>query len=453
VSVPEAKHAPIRGLDDLLAPFHAAEKPPQAFRVGAEAEKFGVFAEDGSPLPYEGDRSIRVLFQRLVEQHGWQEERELAEGPIIALRRKDSSITLEPGGQLEMSGAPQQTIHEICAELRQHMAELASVSGDMHIVWLGVGFHPFARREDLPWVPKRRYAIMREHLPTRGSRALDMMLRTATVQANMDYASEDDAMRKLRLALRLSPLVMATFANSPWAEGGNSGDRSLRTRVWMHMDPDRSGFLPWAWGDGSLSYRAYVEYALDVPMFLIWRDGAILSATDRTFRRFLKEGMQGHRATQADWELHLNTLFPEVRLKKTLELRSADAQATDLVCALPALWKGILHCPRALDAAEALGEHWSHDEATAALDGIARHALRARLAGREVAEWALEMLSIAEGGLERLHHLDASGRDERVHLSRLRTLVEAGRCPADRLLDAVEEGPDFGQAVLRHAQV
>jgi glutamate--cysteine ligase len=453
LAAPAANPEPITGLDDLLEPFHSAEKPRSHWRVGAEAEKFGVFAADGAPFPYEGERSIQALFARLMERHGWQEERELPSGPVIALRRDASSITLEPGAQLELSGAPQQTIHQICAELRAHLTELEDASEGLGVAWLGLGFHPFARQADLQWVPKVRYSIMREHLPTRGSRALDMMLRTATVQANVDYESEADAMRKLRVGLRLSPLIMAMFANSPWCEGRATGDRSLRTRVWLHMDPDRSGLLPWAWEASELSYRRYVEYALDVPMFLIWRGGTILPATDRTFRRFLEDGLHGHRATRADWELHLNTLFPEVRLKRTLELRSADAQSQDMVCALPALWKGVLYCPEALAAAEALGERWSHADAWNALDAIAQQALRARLAGRDVAEWAAELISIAEGGLERQGDLDRNGQDERVHLARLRELVGRGKCPADLLLEAVGTESPFTEQVLEHGRV
>jgi glutamate--cysteine ligase len=454
MAAPQAQADPISGLPDLIEPFHRAEKPRAEWRVGAEAEKFGVFSADGSPFPYEGPRqSVSLILARLVERHGWAEDRELPGGPVIALRRDNSSITLEPGAQLEMSGAPQPTIHAICAELRDHMAELHDVSADMGVTWLGLGFHPFARQEDLSWVPKLRYRIMRRYLPTRGPRALDMMLRTATVQANVDYDSEVDAMRKLRVALRLSPIVAAMFANSPWLEGQPSGGRSERTRVWLGMDPDRSGLLPWAWDDGEATYRRYVDYALDVPMFLIRRGDDILDATDRTFRQFLAEGLSGHRATRADWELHLNTLFPEVRLKRTLELRSADAQATDLVCALPAVWKGILYCPQALAAAESLGERWGHDEAVRALHDIAGESLRARLAGREVAEWARELLAIADGGLERHRCLNEDGQDERIHLARLRELVEAGRCPADALLEGMAPEAPFVEQVLARAAV
>lgn len=445
---------PIRGMDDLLEPFHASEKPPSKWRVGAEAEKFGVLAPEGTALPYEGERSVCAIFARFVERHGWHEVREQPGGPVVALQRGESSITLEPGAQLELSGAPQESIHQICAEFRGHMAELRDVSADLDILWLGVGFHPFARQQDLPWVPKQRYTVMRDYLPTRGPRARDMMRRTATVQANMDFESEEDAMRKLRVGLRLAPVLAAMFANSPWCEGRPTGDKSHRTRVWLGMDPDRSGLLPFAW-QGELSYRRYVEYALDVPMFLLWRDGKILSNTHQTFRQFLADGSRGYHATRADWDLHLNTLFPEARLKRTLELRSADAQATDLVCALPALWKGVLYSPKALARAEALADHWGHDEARAALDPIAREALQARLAGRELAHWAGELLEIAESGLRDLSALDEAGKDERIHLKRLHELVSAGRTPADVLLAGVgsTEGARFRDLVLAQAHV
>jgi glutamate--cysteine ligase len=438
-------------MDDLLAPFHDAEKPRSRFRIGTEAEKFGVY-EDGKPVPFSGPRGIRAVLSELAERHAWFESAEYEGGEVIKLVRGEASITLEPGGQLELSGAPHEAIHFTCAEFRGHMAELRDISEAMGITWLGLGFHPFASQADLPWVPKLRYAVMREYLPTRGSMALDMMRRTCTVQANMDYSDEADAIRKLRFSLRIQPIVTAMFANSPWVEGQPSGERSHRGTVWLNMDPDRSGLLPFAWED-DMTYRRYVEWALDVPMFLIKRDGEIVKNTGQTFRSFLKDGYQGHRPTREDWETHLNTLFPEVRLKKTLEVRGADSQDTELVCALPALWKGLLYDDRALARAEKIAEPLRHDEVEAARPEIARKALRAKLAGRDVAEWANELLDCAWEGLAHLSHLNRTGEDETVHLVRLKDLVRAGKSPADVLLERVDQGECLRTQVLKLARI
>lgn len=436
--LPSIHNTTVHSLDDLLRPFHEAMKPRPQWRVGTEAEKFGIFGHSGQPLPYEGRWSIQTIFDRLVEHHGWFAEREHEGGAVIALRRGDSSITLEPGGQLELSGAPHACIHQTCAELRGHMVELRDVAADADIVWLGMGFHPLARPEQMPWVPKQRYAIMREYLPTRGTRGLDMMQRTATVQANIDYSSEADAMRKLRLALAIQPIITAMFANSPLIEGRIGGNRSERAAVWLDMDPDRAGLLPFAW-DEAAGFRDYVEWALDVPMFLIKRGDGVLPNTRQTFRQFMRDGLQGHRATLADWETHLNTLFPETRLKRTIEVRGADSQPHDLVCALPALMKGLFYDERALDAVARMTASLTPSELQTARPSIARSALSARLQGKPVLEWARELLDIAEASLRRQSNLNSQGRDEAVHLARLRRLMDESKCPADALLDELDD--------------
>jgi glutamate--cysteine ligase len=432
---------PLRSLDDLIAPLHEACKPRSEWRVGTEAEKHGVFV-DGTPLPFVGARSVTTFLEHLAEHHGWHLEREHAAGPPIQLTRAGASFTLEPGAQLELSGAPLHTIHETAEEVRVHLAELESLSASLGVVWLGLGFQPFARREDLPWVPKLRYPIMRSYLPTRGTLAVDMMLRTCTVQSNHDYASETDAMRKLRVSLRVQPLVTAMFANSPLVEGRLTGERTHRGAVWLDVDPDRSGLLPFAWSDQA-RFVDYVQWALDIPMFLVKRGDRVLHNTGQTFRAFWSDGFEGERATREDWLTHLNTLFPEVRLKKTLEMRGADAQRGVLLPALPALWKGLLHDDEALSALETLGARWDHDALEAARPSIARDGLKAPLAGRDVGEWAMDVLGFAEAGLRRLGCLDAEGRDETVHLAPLRALLERGRTPADVVIEACESaGPD-----------
>ncbi len=447
-----SQSAPLTSLDQLLEPFHGAEKPRSRWKIGTEAEKCGVYT-DGSPVPYLGDRGVAAVLADLVKRHGWFEEREHQEGDVIALRRGDASVTLEPGAQLELSGAPLTTIHETCSEFRAHLRELEDISEKLGIVWLGLGFHPFARTEDLAFVPKLRYGVMRNYLPTRGKNGLDMMLRTCTVQANLDYANEEDAIRKLRVSLRLQPIVTAMFANSPFVEGRATGERSHRARVWLDVDNDRSGLLDFAWDESPMSYRRYIEWVLDVPMFLVKRDGKLVHNTGQTFRRYLAEGWEGVRATQEDWVTHVNSMFPEVRLKRTLEMRGADSLPTDLVCALPALWKGLMYEDHALAAAESLASKVRLEDAKGARADIADHALRAKLGGREVGEWASDVLRIAQGGLERLSHLNKSGEDERIHLARLESMVAKGQSPADALLEKIDPKAPFVEQVLNHARL
>jgi glutamate--cysteine ligase len=443
---------PIASFDDLLGIFHSAAKPASEFRIGAEMEKFGVYSATGEPVPYDGDRGILRVLRSLAEEHDWAPEAETEGGPIIALLRNHASITLEPGAQLELSGAPLQTIHQICAELRGHMAELAPISKELGITWLGLGFHPFAKRSDLRFVPKQRYAIMREYLPTRGAHALDMMLRTCTVQANYDYLNEADAIQKMRVALKLSPLTTALFANSPWKEGAPHGGLSYRGRVWLDVDPDRSGLVPNLWAKDA-SFASYVEWALDIPMFLFKRNGEKVENTGQTFRSFWKSGFEGHHATQADWQLHLNTLFPEVRLKKTIEVRGADSQGQNMACALPALWTGLLYDDRALNEADALTADWTHAEVEASRADVCSKGLAATFRGRTLQSIAEQVVTIAEGGLERRAYQRADGKDERVHLLRLRELVEHGQTPANRLLDGVKDGASFRADVIARADL
>jgi glutamate--cysteine ligase len=435
----ETSDKPVTSYDDLLSIFHAAIKPPSEFRCGAEMEKFGVLP-DGSPIAYDGPSGVRAILEELVTK-GWVPEAESEGGPLIALLRDGASVTLEPGSQLELSGAALLHAHQICSEFRGHLAEISPFSERANIRWLGLGFHPFARRDAFTMVPKQRYAIMREYLPTRGSMALDMMLRTSTVQANYDYHSEADAMLKMRVALRLSPLTTAMFANSPFYEGKPFGGKSYRAKVWLDVDPDRSGLVPTLWKK-TASFVDYVEWALDVPMFMFKRNGAKVANTGQTFRSFWKSGYSGHKPTITDWQTHLNTLFPEVRLKKTIEIRGADAQGSKLACTLPALWTGILYDDKALREADALTADWTHDEVAATRKEIWQKGLGARFRVGTLQPFAEKLIEIAEGGLERRKFLSPSGKDERVHLARLKELVAKGETPADRLLDGLEHHAD-----------
>jgi glutamate--cysteine ligase len=449
VTVPQSEK-PIASYDDLLSLFHSAIKPASEFRVGAEMEKFGVY-DDGTPIPYEGDRGVRALLEELSKK-GWAPEAESAGGPIIALLREGASITLEPGSQFELSGAPLLHAHQICAEFRGHLAEIQPFSAEKKIHWLGLGFHPFAKRDAFTMVPKQRYGVMREYLPTRGSLALDMMLRTSTVQANYDFDSEADAMLKMRVALKLSPLTTAMFANSPFYEGAPFGGKSYRAKVWLDTDPDRSGLVPSLWKKNA-GFVDYVEWALDVPMFMFKRNGEKIANTGQTFRSFWKSGYAGHHATMTDWQTHLNTLFPEVRLKKTIEVRGADAQGPKLACTLPALWTGILYDAQALAAADAMTADWTYDEVNASRKEVWQKALGAKFRAGTLQPFAEKLIEIAEGGLERRGYKSESGKDERLHLARLKELVAEGKTPADRLLEGIEHVPDPKKTIIERASL
>lgn len=447
------KEQVLRGEGDLYDIFHQSERPADTWLIGAEAEKLGLHRGDGAPVRYgDPERGVPVVLRTLIERHGWEPEPEIPGGPLIALRRGRGSVTLEPGSQLELSGAPWGTIHEVATEARGHLDELRSISDELGLVWLGLGFHPLARQADLDWVPKARYGLMQVYLPSRGAHGLDMMRRTATVQANFDYADEADALRKLVVSTRLAPLTTAMFANSPFFEGQRWGGRSYRAKVWLDVDNARAGLVPPIWRPNP-RYADYIAWALDAPMFLIKRDHEPIENTGQSFRSFLRHGFRHHRATAADWEMHLNTLFPEVRLKRTLEIRGADCQSLPLLHALPALWTGLLYDTQALAEAEALVADFTHDEVARLRPHIPQLALGAPWRGGTLQPLALRVLEIAEGGLARRARLDRQGRDERVHLGPLRSLVERGLCPADTLLSAMPSGSgvDLGALIEQTA--
>ncbi len=439
--------APLRGLEDLLDEFARAEKPREAWRVGVESEKFGVVRATGRPLAYAGEASVETLFARLAPL-GWTAESERPGGPPLSMARGGASITLEPGAQFELSGTPFGDVHAVHEELEAHVEELRRVAGDLGLAWLGVGFHPLAHRDELPWVPKARYPIMRGYLPSKGDGALDMMQRTATVQGNFDFSDEEDALRKLRVLLKLSPLLNAMTANSPFKEGVVTDLRSVRAEVWTRMDPSRAGLIESLWANEHAGYRDYAEWALDAGMFLFKRDGEVIANTGQTFRAFLRDGYAGHRATADDWHLHLGTLFPEVRLKQTLEVRSADSLPGALVASLPALVTGVLYDATALAEAEAMTRDWTAEELTRQRLPLAREGLRARLFGAEARAHAERLLDVASGGLARRARLDAEGRDERRWLEPLAALVGAGKTPADCLTEGLTVGSAPGAAEL-----
>jgi glutamate--cysteine ligase len=440
-SVSPEDSAPVRSVDDLVSVFHAAEKPLSRFLLGAEAEKFAVHAETFAPLNYDGQHGVVRVLEALT-RYGWQPEREVEGGSLVALRRGSASITLEPAAQLELSGAALPDVHAVSAEFDQHLAELGPISEEMKLVWLGAGFQPLARHAELPWVPKQRYPIMREYLPTRGSAAHDMMLRTATVQVNLDYSNEADAMRKLRVGLLLSPLLNALTANSPFVEGRRGGKKSLRGNVWLNMDPARSGLVRRVLEQRHARYHDYVEWALDAGMFLFKRNGKVVANTGQTFRDFMNDGFASERATLGDWKLHLNTLFPEVRLKNTLELRSCDALPHALTPAVSALAAGLFYDERALIEAEDLVASLGLEAIERARPELVTHALGASIAGLPARALGEQLLEVARGGLERRARLDANGASEAIFLDPLQALVQAGLTPADLLLEGLAgDGP------------
>lgn len=434
--------------DDLFRPFLDACKPRAQWRVGIEAERFGLVSARGEPLHYDGDAGIMGIFQKLVAERGWSPESEVVGGPVVSLSRDNAAVTLEPGSQLELSGAPHVDVHALAREVFDHARELREVSDPLGIRWLGLGFQPTARQDELGWVPKFRYGIMRVYLASRGAFAHDMMRRTATVQANFDYADENDALRKLRVALRLSPVVSTMFANSPFVEGRTFGGKSRRMMVWLDVDPDRQGLLPALWNPGA-SLRDYVEWALDVPMFLFKRRGSFVQNTGQSFRSFMRDGFQGHTAGLADWAMHLNTLFPEVRLKRTLEVRGVDSVPLNLMPALPALWTGLLYDDTSLEQAESLTADWRFDDLQALRERGAMLGLDATFGGVRLAKTAERVVQIARDGLVRRGRLDERGRDETVHLETLVQLVARGRTPADELLAHVDESLPLHEQLLR----
>ena len=444
---------PVRAIEELEQIFQSAEKPPERHRVGAEAEKFGVLADTLAPLPYSGPRSVLAIFDRLQKLHGWSPVSEAEGAPVIALERGATSITLEPGAQLELSGAPWQDIHAISREFDVHFDELGGISRELGLRWWSIGFHPLAKPSELPWVPKQRYGIMREFLPTRGRRGRDMMQRTSTVQANFDYSSEEDAMRKLAAVVKLAPVFEAMTANAPFLEGRVSALRSERLDVWLNMDPARSGLLERVWRSEPLRYRDYVEWALDAGMFFVKRGQRLVLNTGQTFRDFMERGFEGERATLGDWVRHLATLFPDVRLKTTLEVRTCDALPAALSMAVPALFTGVLYDDVALAEAEELGRRISFEAALASRAEVPRVGLGGRLGDRPVRALAERLIDIAAGGLQRRGCKNERGEDESIYLRPLAALVSAGKTPADELLADRAPGSPIDAAALAPVEV
>jgi glutamate--cysteine ligase len=425
----------IENKTQLVEHLASGEKPKADWRIGTEHEKFGFYTDGLRPVPYEGDRGIRALLEGLAAGYGY--ERVMEGEHIIALKAAGASISLEPGGQFELSGAPLEHIHQTCSEVGVHLAQLRDVAGSLGIAFLGLGFSPKWSLEETPIMPKGRYKIMRDYMARVGRLGRQMMFRSCTVQTNLDFSSEADMRKKMRVSLALQPIATALFANSPFAEGRTNGYLSYRAHVWSDTDPDRTGMLPFAFEDG-FGYERYVDWALDTPMYFVYRDGKYLDAAGLSFRDFLAGKLSilpGEKPTMKDWEDHLTTLFPEVRLKTYLEMRGADAGPWSRLCALPAFWTGIFYDDDALDAAYALVQCWTDEDREALRRSVPTLGLKAPIKGLSAQDVARQAVAIARSGLKARAKLNASGDDETGFLAELEDIAETGVTAADRLLE------------------
>jgi glutamate--cysteine ligase len=436
IAVGSKKHAePVSSANDLVDYLASGCKPETQWGLGTEHEKFGYTLDDLRPLPYEGPRGIRTLLTGLADQFDWRPVYE--DGlPIALLDDTGASITLEPGGQLELSGALLDNIHQTCTEVNTHLKQVRSLSEPLGIAFLGMGFQPKWSREDMQWMPKARYRIMREYMNRKGSLGQDMMSRTCTVQVNMDFESEADMVHKFRTALALQPVATALFANSPFTDGRPNGFVSYRSHVWEDTDPDRTGMLPFVFEDG-MGFERYTDYMLDVPMYFVYRNDQYLDASGQSFRDFLAgklPALPGELPTLSDWEDHLTTAFPEVRLKRYLEMRGADGGPWARLCALPAIWAGLLYHRPSLDAAWDLARDWTIEERLKLRSDVPRQGLHARVRGLTVRELALRLIELAADGLTARNRLNEAGDNETGFLSPLLDIAERGRTPAERKL-------------------
>jgi glutamate--cysteine ligase len=429
------KHDPfIESRDDLLSIFSGGEKPKERWRIGTEHEKFVYRTEDHRAPSYDEPGGIYDLLMALT-RYGWEPVYE--GGKVIALSGEDGTVSLEPAGQLELSGAPLCNLHQTCAETGRHLKQVKEIGAELGLGFLGLGMWPDKTRAELPIMPKGRYKIMLNHMPRVGGMGLDMMLRTCTIQTNLDYASEADMVKKFRVSLALQPLGTALFANSPFTEGKPNGFLSYRSHIWTDTDPHRTGMLPFVFEDG-FGYDRYCDYALDVPMYFVFRDGKYIDAAGLSFRDFLDGKLSvlpGEKPLLSDWVDHLSTAFPEVRLKSFLEMRGSDGGRWNKICALPALWVGLLYDQSALDAAWDLVKDWTVEDHQRIRDAIPREGLCTKTPdGRDFAALGKQVLDIAHAGLSSRAETNSMGDNETGFLNPLREIVESGNSPAHNLL-------------------
>jgi glutamate--cysteine ligase len=436
MSIPQSGGGPIERHEQLAEYLASGCKPRDQWRIGTEHEKFGYCKDTHAPLPYEGERSIKAVLEGLRDRHGWSEVCE--SGKIIGLEKDGANVSLEPGGQLELSGAPLETIHQTCDEVNAHLADVKDIADEIGVGFIGLGAAPEWTHDEMPLMPKGRYALMDGYMRRVGTAGTTMMRRTCTVQVNLDFASEADMVQKMRVALALQPVATALFANSPFFEGRPNGHKSWRSRVWRHLDADRTGMLPFVFDEG-FGFEAWVDYVLDVPMYFVYRDGRYIDALGQSFRDFLRgelPALPGEVPTLSDWADHLTTVFPEARVKKFIEMRGADGGPWRRLCALPAFWVGLIYDQGALDAAWDLVKGWDAEtreglRVAASVDG-----LQAEVNGLSMHTLARKTLEIAEAGLKARACAGAGGLvpDETHFLNALKESVESGETPADELL-------------------
>jgi glutamate--cysteine ligase len=437
----------VRSRDELTQWIAAGSKPREAWRIGTEHEKFLFHTDTLGPVPYGGPRGVRALMEGLIARFGWQA---IMEGEtIIALKRPDDgpggTVSLEPGGQFELSGDPLRTVHEVGEETHQHLDQVHAAGEPLGIGFLGVGFSPNWTREEAPRMPKQRYDVMTRYMPLVGTRGLDMMYRTATIQVNLDFADEADMVKKFRVSLALQPVATAIFACSPFTERKPNGYLSKRSQIWLDTDRARTGMLPFVFEPG-MSFERYTEYALGVPMYFVYRDGRYIDVAGASFRDFLDgklAQLPGERPTLDDWSDHLTTLFPEVRMKRFLEMRGADGGRWRRICAVPALWTGVLYDQMSLDAAYDLIKHWTAEERQALREAVPKTALKTPFRGATVLQVARQMLAIAQAGLKRRAFTNARGEDESVFLAPVEEILREGVTPAEEML--ARFATDWGQ--------
>jgi len=427
----------IESKSELIESLEAGIKPDNsAWRIGSEHEKFVFHRDNNGPLSFEGENGragIKDILQA-YEKYGWEPVCE--RGFVIAETLDGASLSLEPGGQFELSGAPVETIHQTCAEVSRHLIHAKAIGDELNVGFLGLGFHPTLKRDEIPVMPKARYDIMRDYMPKRGNLGLDMMLRTCTVQVNLDFGSEADMVEKFRISLALQPIATAIFANSPFKEGGINGFKSMRSHIWTDTDPDRTGVLPFVFDQG-MGFERYVDYALDVPMYFLRSGDRYIDASGQSFRDFLKGNLPaapGRKPTMQDWEDHLTTLFPEVRLKTFLEQRGADGTNWAGLCAMPAFWVGLLYDSVAQTAAWDLVKDWTPAEINTLRNAVPREGLNALHRGRTVQEWAREVVAISDLGLRNRGRIGNSGENEQGFLGSIKATLDSGMTQADILL-------------------
>ena len=443
VAVPDTAEtrAIIEGKAQLVSYLEAGCKPKAEWRLGTEHEKFAFLTDTLRPVPYDGERSIKALLEGLAARFGWTPAME--GDKIIGLTDPVAygNVSLEPGGQFELSGAPLENVFQTCQEVHEHLAQVREVGDELGIGFLGLGFNPLWKREDIPIMPKGRYQIMREYMAKKGSLGRDMMLRSCTVQVNQDFSSEADMRRKMRVSLALQPVATALFAASPFTEGKPNGFKTFRSEIWRDTDPDRTGMLPFVFDEG-FGFEQYVDYAIDVPMYFVNRDGDYLDCSGESFRAFMAgklPQLPGEKPTMKDWADHLTTIFPEVRLKKFIEQRGADAGAWRRLCALPAFWTGLLYEQASLDAAWDLVKDWTAQQRQALRDEVPVKGLDATIAGRSLQDVAIDVLAICRSGLEARNVQGPAEQTEAKFIDVLDEIAQSGKSNADELV-ALYEG-------------